>query len=173
MRYTTIGSRFQVVIPKEVRERLKLKPHTKVVVGARDGHLVLFPVRGGELRGMGKELADGADAVDYVKRLRQEWEQRSGNSRGGWWAGAASSSTRWCSSTTSWHSGRRVFFTLLGTGWGRLRGAFAPARCRGRGPRPRPGRLGSPGPGGNWPSLFPRPRAEFSLPPQRKGIPRV
>ncbi len=77
MKYATIGSRYQVVIPKEVRKRLKLKPHSKVAVEARDGHLVLFPVRDGELRGMGKELADCTDAVDYVKRLRQEWEQRS------------------------------------------------------------------------------------------------
>jgi len=77
MKFATIGSRFQVVIPKEERERLKLKPNTKVAIEAREGHLVLFPVRDGGWRGLGKELADGTDAGDYVKRLRREWNERS------------------------------------------------------------------------------------------------
>jgi len=77
MKFATIGSRFQVVIPKEERKRLKLKPHTKVAIEAREDHLVLFPVPDGGLRGLGKELTDGTDAGDYVKRLRREWSRRS------------------------------------------------------------------------------------------------
>ena len=77
MTFVTVGSRFQVVIPKEERTRLKLKPNTKVAIEARDDHLVIFPVRDSGLRGLGKELANGTDAGDYVKRLRQEWSRWS------------------------------------------------------------------------------------------------
>ena len=77
MTFATVGSRFQVVIPKEERKRLKLRPNTKVAIEARDDHLVIFPVRDSGPRGLGKELANGTDAGDYVKRLRQEWSRRA------------------------------------------------------------------------------------------------
>ncbi len=71
-----IGSRFQVVIPKEERERLKLKPNTLVNVEARDDCIMIFPVNFSRLRGLGRELANNEDAVDYVKHLRNEWNLR-------------------------------------------------------------------------------------------------
>ena len=69
----TIGSRFQVVIPKEERERLNLKPNTLVNVEARDDCIMLFPLNCTRLRGLGSELANGEDAGDYIKQLRSEW----------------------------------------------------------------------------------------------------
>ena len=38
MTFATVGSRFQVVIPKEERKRLKLKPNTKVAIEVRNDH---------------------------------------------------------------------------------------------------------------------------------------
>lgn len=40
---TTISSKFQVVIPKQARERLNLKPKQKLMVIEKDGMLVLIP----------------------------------------------------------------------------------------------------------------------------------
>ncbi len=40
---TTISSKYQVVIPKPVRERLGLKPKQKLTVLEKDGMLILIP----------------------------------------------------------------------------------------------------------------------------------
>ncbi len=76
MTTATIGSRYQVVIPSRERKRLNLKPHTKVMVEAKEDYLIVRPQRSG-LRGIGRALAGGHDATDYVKTLRAEWEARS------------------------------------------------------------------------------------------------
>ena len=40
-----VSSKYQVVIPREVRRITKIKPGTKVDVQVRDGEIVLVPVR--------------------------------------------------------------------------------------------------------------------------------
>ncbi len=57
---TTLSSKFQVVIPKEVRTRLKLKKGQKLVVIAKGGIISLIPQRSlskirGFLKGMDRE----------------------------------------------------------------------------------------------------------------------
>jgi AbrB family looped-hinge helix DNA binding protein len=53
MSLVTISSRYQVVIPGDVRERLKLRPGQKVEAFAVGGRIELVPVRPvGELRGL-------------------------------------------------------------------------------------------------------------------------
>ena len=74
MSTATIGARYQVVIPKREREQIGLRPHAKVVVYVSDGAVVIRPLPEGGWRGIGRELADGADATGYVKKLRAEWE---------------------------------------------------------------------------------------------------
>lgn len=57
MQSVTISPKFQVVIPKAVRERLQLTPGQKVQVLAYDGHIVLIPVRSmKEMRGFLKGI---------------------------------------------------------------------------------------------------------------------
>ena len=52
---TTISSKYQVVIPKPVRERLGLKPRQKLTVLEKDGMVILVPERPlDELRGIAK-----------------------------------------------------------------------------------------------------------------------
>ena len=68
-----IGTRYQVVIPKREREQIGLRPHSRVVVDVSDGAVVIRPLPEDGWRGVGKELADGSDATDYVKKLRAEW----------------------------------------------------------------------------------------------------
>ena len=66
--HTTISSKYQVVIPKPVREHLNLRPIQKLVVIEKDNMLILIPQRSvGELRG----IAAGARIDDYrVKKDR-------------------------------------------------------------------------------------------------------
>ncbi len=76
MTTATVGSRFQMVIPKEERQRLGIQPMSQVNVEARKDCIVLFPATSRGLRGLGVALADGTDATDYVRHLRDEWGQR-------------------------------------------------------------------------------------------------
>ncbi len=41
----TVSSKFQVVLPKEARERAHLKPGQKLVVQVKHGQIKLIPVR--------------------------------------------------------------------------------------------------------------------------------
>jgi AbrB family looped-hinge helix DNA binding protein len=76
MTEATIGARYQVVIPKKERRRLKLKPGSKVDVQAEKDRIVIYPASTKSWRGIGKDLAGDGDASDYVKRLREEWGER-------------------------------------------------------------------------------------------------
>jgi AbrB family looped-hinge helix DNA binding protein len=59
---TTISSKFQVVIPKQAREHLKLQPKQKLTVIEKDGMLIMLPQRPlNALRG----IAAGANVSDY------------------------------------------------------------------------------------------------------------
>ena len=49
----TVSTKYQVVIPSDVRDRLKLKPGQKVAVIEKDGVVHLIPIRPlKELKGM-------------------------------------------------------------------------------------------------------------------------
>ena len=62
---TTISSKYQVVIPKPVRERLNLKPKQKLTVIEKDKMLILIPQISLEaLRG----IAVGAKTNDYREK---------------------------------------------------------------------------------------------------------
>lgn len=75
MTIATVGERYQVVIPRREREKIGLKPATKVDVRAEGGCLVVVPRRNTGWRGIGRALAGGEDATDYVRKLRREWER--------------------------------------------------------------------------------------------------
>jgi len=77
MSTATVGSRYQVVIPRAVRKRLPFRPHSKVNIEVRDHCLVVYPVSAEGLRGIGKSVADGTDATDYVHALRSEWSRQT------------------------------------------------------------------------------------------------
>ena len=57
----TLSPKYQVVIPREVRERIKLKPGQKLVVVEKDGIIRLVPVRLlKEMRGFVKGVSSKA-----------------------------------------------------------------------------------------------------------------
>ena len=62
---TTISSKYQVVIPKAVREHLNLKPRQKLTVIEKDKMLIMIPSTSlGELRG----IAAGAKTEKYREK---------------------------------------------------------------------------------------------------------
>ncbi len=62
---TTISNKYQVVIPKPVREHLNLKPKQKLTVIEKDKMLILIPHASlDELRG----IAAGARTDDYREK---------------------------------------------------------------------------------------------------------
>lgn len=53
MARATVSPKFQIVIPKEIRERYALKPGQQVALIDRDGYIALVPSRPiSELRGI-------------------------------------------------------------------------------------------------------------------------
>ena len=54
----TVSPKYQIVIPSEVRERMKLKPGQKLAVVEKDGVVHLVPVRPlKEMRGFAKGVS--------------------------------------------------------------------------------------------------------------------
>jgi len=77
MTTATVGARFQVVIPADVRKKINLKPHQKVSIENLEDVLILKPIGGGHsYRGIAKTTRTNEDPLDYISRLRNEWNQR-------------------------------------------------------------------------------------------------
>ena len=65
MGVVTISPKFQVVIPREVREKLGLEPGQKVEVFAHEGRIELIPVRPiKEMRGFLKGIDTTVERED-------------------------------------------------------------------------------------------------------------
>ncbi len=65
----TISPKFQIVIPKPIRERLKLKPRQQVSILEKDGLIYVIPSRSiKELRGYLKGM-DTSDLREHQDRI--------------------------------------------------------------------------------------------------------
>lgn len=70
MHLVTVSPKFQVVIPKELREKLKLKPGQKLNMYILDGGLRLSVPRSiRELRGIAKGIQWKDDYRDHSERF--------------------------------------------------------------------------------------------------------
>jgi AbrB family looped-hinge helix DNA binding protein len=70
MTTVTVSPKFQVVIPKELREKLKLKPGQKLFIYEQDGILRLgVPRPITELRGIAKGMKWKDDYRDHTERF--------------------------------------------------------------------------------------------------------
>lgn len=82
MQLVTIGARYQIVIPKEVRKQLKgLKPGVKVGLRVSDENTATIKTEPESwlerTRGMMKEAWKGIDTTKYLEELRNEWDRKS------------------------------------------------------------------------------------------------
>lgn len=65
MTEVTLSPKYQVVIPREVREKLGLKPGQKIQVTAREGRIEMIPViSASELRGFVQGMDTNIDRED-------------------------------------------------------------------------------------------------------------
>lgn len=77
----TVGSKYQIVIPKEVRAKIKgLRPGTKVNISLNDEDIIIKNINKNWLKrtkGTLKEAWKGVDTSKYLDELRNEWDQKS------------------------------------------------------------------------------------------------
>ncbi len=73
----TVSSKYQIVIPREVREKLDLKAGDKLIIKANNGKIIIYPQPKSYAKyslGLGKKIWQGVDATEYVKKERQAWK---------------------------------------------------------------------------------------------------
>jgi len=83
MQTVQVSSKYQIVIPKDVRKKLGIARGDQLVVSVEKGKVVLKPKPRdftGYMLGLRKEIWHGIDATEYVEREREAWgkEQKSG-----------------------------------------------------------------------------------------------
>lgn len=81
MQLATIGSKYQVVIPKDVRKRNRnIRPGNQVAVDTdKNGIVTMKPIAKGwveETSGMMTEAWKDIDPIAELERGRDEWEER-------------------------------------------------------------------------------------------------
>ena len=75
-----VSSKHQIAVPSEARHALGIHAGDRLDVEVADGAIILRPRRGtaGErLRGLGREAWQGVDPVEYVRRIRLDWDERA------------------------------------------------------------------------------------------------
>lgn len=78
----TVGSKYQIVIPKEIREKINgLRPGDKVVVKKVDKDTVTIKKVKKDwverTRGMMKEAWKDIDPIAELEKMRDEWERKA------------------------------------------------------------------------------------------------
>ena len=76
MTTVAVGEKYQVVIPKEIREKIGLRKHCRLQVALENNQIIMRVPEVSYMRGIGSDLADGKDATAYVRELREEWQTR-------------------------------------------------------------------------------------------------
>lgn len=75
-----VSTKHQVVVPSEARHALGIAAGDRLDVEVTDDAIILRPRRGtagSRLRGLGRDAWQGVDPIDYVRRLRAEWDERA------------------------------------------------------------------------------------------------
>jgi AbrB family looped-hinge helix DNA binding protein len=78
---TTISPKYQVVIPKEVRKKLKIKEGQKLNVYPLGDSIILSPQPQNyteKMLGLGKEIWKGVDPLEYIRQERLDWDKKYG-----------------------------------------------------------------------------------------------
>jgi AbrB family looped-hinge helix DNA binding protein len=73
MAEATVSSKNQIVIPKEAREALQVKPGDKLLVVVRGGTLIIMQ-KPASYRAAITGIARGVYPEDYLKKERESWD---------------------------------------------------------------------------------------------------
>lgn len=81
MQLVTVGTKYQIVIPKEVRKKIKgLRPGSKVGLYAVDETTATIKTNPKSwverTRGIAKEAWKGIDTTKYLEDLKNEWDRK-------------------------------------------------------------------------------------------------
>ena len=74
-----ISSKYQIVIPREVREKLNLKAGDKLIIKTNNEKIIIYPQPKSYAKyalGLGKEIWKGIDATEYVRKERETWKSQ-------------------------------------------------------------------------------------------------
>ena len=74
-----VSTKYQIVVPSAARRALGIEAGDRLRVEVTPDAIVLRPRgrrAGRRLRGLGSEIWQGIDPVDYVRELRHEWDDR-------------------------------------------------------------------------------------------------
>jgi AbrB family looped-hinge helix DNA binding protein len=74
-----VSTKHQIVVPSAARRALGIEPGDRLSVEVTPNTIVLRPRAhraSDRLRGLGREAWSGIDPVEYVRRLREEWDER-------------------------------------------------------------------------------------------------
>jgi AbrB family looped-hinge helix DNA binding protein len=72
-----VSSKYQIVIPQEVRKKINLKSGDRLIIKANDEKITIYPQPKNYTKyslGLGKETWQGVDAAEYVKKERETWK---------------------------------------------------------------------------------------------------
>lgn len=81
MQQVTVGTKYQIVIPKEVRKKIKgIKPGAKVVVYPNGKNTVTIKAEEKSwverTRGIAKDAWKDIDPIKELEKMRDEWENK-------------------------------------------------------------------------------------------------
>lgn len=80
MQIVTVGPKYQIVIPKEVRKTINgIKPGDKVSVYIEDNKISVAPQTKSWMErtsGIAKEAWKDIDTTKYLEELRNEWDRK-------------------------------------------------------------------------------------------------
>lgn len=80
MPLTRVSHKFQVVIPKDIREPLGISKGDTLQVYKKDNEIVMkkvetrSPLSLKDLKGLGKEIWKDVDVEEYIKKERDSWQ---------------------------------------------------------------------------------------------------
>lgn len=79
MELVAVGTKYQIVIPKEIRKKFKeIKPGSKVGIKAKKRLITVEPIENWSDAHYGafKKYWKGTDPIAEVEKMRDEWEER-------------------------------------------------------------------------------------------------
>jgi AbrB family looped-hinge helix DNA binding protein len=71
-----VSSRYQIAVPRRVREQLGIKSGDRLLVEVRGSVIVLLPEPRdyvAHMAGLHKEVWEGVEATEYVRQERDAW----------------------------------------------------------------------------------------------------